>query len=102
MNHDGSAADHDTSGPRGLDASLTSTVLAEEAARREAAERAGQPVLFADELLPGVGSEPMSFAEGLKKGGAFTFLVLLVLNSLDELEGAAMNVLAPDIRDTFG
>jgi ABC-type branched-subunit amino acid transport system ATPase component/MFS family permease len=29
-------------------------------------------------------------------------VVLLVLNSLDELEGAVLAVLAPDIRDTFG
>jgi ABC-type branched-subunit amino acid transport system ATPase component/predicted MFS family arabinose efflux permease len=34
-------------------------------------------------------------------GGIFTFLILLVLNSLDELEAATMTVLAPDIRDAF-
>ena len=30
------------------------------------------------------------------------FVVLTLLNSFDELEGAAINVLAPEIRRTFG
>ena len=59
-------------------------------------------VLFPDDLLPGVGSEEMSLREGLAKGGAATFIVLLLLNSLDELEAAALAVLAPEIRDSFG
>ena len=59
-------------------------------------------VLFSDDLLPGVGSEEMSLREGLAKGGAATFIVLLLLNSLDELEAAALAVLAPEIRDSFG
>ena len=81
---------------------LTAALLSEEAARRDAQARAGEQVLFADDLLPGVGDEEMPLREGLAMGGAFTFIVLLVLNSLDELEQAAMAVLAPDIRDTFG
>ena len=83
-------------------AALTATLLSEESARRGAQARAGEQVLFADDLLPGVGDEEMPLREGLAMGGAFTFIVLLVLNSLDELEQAAMAVLAPDIRDTFG
>ena len=81
---------------------LTAALLSAESARRDAQARAGEQVLFADDLLPGVGDEEMPLREGLKMGGAFTFIVLLVLNSLDELEQAAMAVLAPDIRDTFG
>ena len=81
---------------------LTAALLSQESARRDAQARAGEQVLFADDLLPGVGDEEMPLREGLAKGGAFTFIVLLVLNSLDELEQAAMAVLAPDIRDTFG
>ena len=81
---------------------LTAALLSEESARHDAQARAGEQVLFADDLLPGVGDEEMPLREGLKMGGAFTFIVLLVLNSLDELEQAAMAVLAPDIRDTFG
>jgi ABC-type branched-subunit amino acid transport system ATPase component/predicted MFS family arabinose efflux permease len=59
-------------------------------------------VLFADELLPGVGGEELTLRQGIAKGGLFTFLVLFMLNSLDELEAGAMSLLAPDIRDTFG
>jgi ABC-type branched-subunit amino acid transport system ATPase component/predicted MFS family arabinose efflux permease len=54
------------------------------------------------EVLPGVGDEDMSLRDGLRRGGPAIFSVLLVLNSLDELEGAVLAVLAPDIRDTFG
>ncbi len=87
--------------PRGQSAaSLTATVLDEEAAREEM--QADKEILFADELLPGVGSDAMSLKEGLKKGGSSTFVLLLILNSLDELEAGAMALLAPDIRDTFG
>ena len=83
-------------------ASLTAAVLEEEAARQAAQEASEEEILFADDLLPGVGAEEMSMREGLAKSGAATFLVLLVLNSLDELEGAALSVLAPDIRDALG
>jgi ABC-type branched-subunit amino acid transport system ATPase component/predicted MFS family arabinose efflux permease len=60
------------------------------------------PVLFADDLLPGVGGDDVSLREGLRRGGPAVFFVLLTLVGLDELEGAALGVLAPDIRDTFG
>ena len=83
-------------------ASLTATLLTEEQARRSSQARDSEQVLFADDLLPGVGDEEMPLRQGLAAGGAFTFVILLVLNSLDELEQAAMSVLAPDIRDTFG
>ena len=43
----------------------------------------------------------MTLREGLQRGGATTFLVLALLNSFDELEGAALAVLAPDIAATF-
>ena len=96
---DGAAA---LAAPGGDAAALTEALLAEESARHEAQARADAQVLFADDLLPGVGDEEMPLRKGLAMGGAFTFIVLLVLNSLDELEQAAMAVLAPDIRDTFG
>ena len=82
-------------------ASLAATVLEEEA-RREA-QQAASEVLFADNLLPGVKSEGISIRKGLAMGGgATTFVVLLLLASLDELQTAAITVLAPDMRDTFG
>lgn len=83
-------------------AALAGALLAEEATRHQAQELQRDQPLFADELLPGVGDEEMPLREGLAAGGAFTFTVLLLLNSFDELEQAAMSVLAPDIRDSFG
>ena len=80
---------------------LAATVLDEEAARQ--AEHQSSEVLFADDLLPGVKSEGITLKKGLAMGGgAATFVVLMILNSLDELQTAAIAVLAPDIRDTFG
>ena len=81
-------------------AALTATVLSEEAARHD--DQAAEEILIETEALPGVGADSMTLKEGLAKGGLSTFLILLVLNSLDELELAALTVLAPDIRDTFG
>jgi ABC-type branched-subunit amino acid transport system ATPase component/predicted MFS family arabinose efflux permease len=84
----------------GTATSLATSVLAEEEAR-EAATRARSDVVFPDEMLPGVQSEPLSLKQGFAAGGAYMFVVLTILNSLDELEGAALGVLAPEIRDTF-
>jgi ABC-type branched-subunit amino acid transport system ATPase component/predicted MFS family arabinose efflux permease len=82
-------------------AALAATVLAEEARREEM--QAASEILFADDLLPGVKSEGISIRKGLAMGGgAATFIVLLLLASLDELQTAAITVLAPEIRDTFG
>jgi ABC-type branched-subunit amino acid transport system ATPase component/predicted MFS family arabinose efflux permease len=77
-------------------------VLDEEDARAAAQARSREDVIFPDEMLPGVNSDPMSLKQGFARGGAYMFVVLTLLNSLDELEGAALNVLAPEIRDTFG
>ncbi|MEM7286821.1 MAG: MFS transporter [Actinomycetota bacterium] len=83
-------------------AALSATVLEEEAARQAAQAEARRDVIFADDLLPGVGSEELELKEGLRKGGFFTFVLLTALASLDELEAAAINVLGPDIAETFG
>ncbi len=83
-------------------ASLAATVLDEEDAREQAQKRAREQVIFPDDLLPGVHSEPVSFHDAFKVGGRLMFVVLLLLLSFDELEGAAINVLAPEIRRTFG
>jgi ABC-type branched-subunit amino acid transport system ATPase component/predicted MFS family arabinose efflux permease len=92
----------DSTGARTDTAALAAAVLEEEAARQDAQARAREQVIFPDDLLPGVNAEPMTFRQGLKVGGAAMFVVLTILNSLDELEGAAINVLAPEIRETFG
>lgn len=82
-------------------AALVGSVLDEEEARLEV-QAGGDGPLFADDLLPGVGGEEMPLREGLAKGGVYTFVVLTLLNSLDELEQAAMAVLGPDIGADFG
>ena len=78
---------------------LATTVLEGEAARRDAQKA---EVLFPDDLLPGVGGEQTTLREGLRKGGFQTFVVLLALNSLDELENSAVAILGPDIGRSFG
>ncbi len=55
----------------------------------------------AEEDLPGVG-EKLYLRDALRMGGAYTIVVLVLLNSLDELESAALGTLAPDIRDSLG
>ncbi len=80
----------------------TAAILDEQARRDDERTAAEKPVLFADDLLPGVGDTPLSFREGLAKGGLYTYVVLTILNSLDELESGVFNVLGPDIQDTFG
>ena len=89
-----------TTDPAAQAASLAEAVLDAEAERQ--AEQEQNEVLFADDLLPGVGDAPLTLRQGLAVGGSFTFVVLLLLNALEQLEGAALSVLAPDIRDSFG
>ena len=81
-------------------ASLADAVLDAEAERQAA--QADQEVLFADDLLPGVGDEQLTLKQGLAMGGSFTFVMLLILNCVENFEGATLGVLAPDIRDSFG
>src|SRR6185369_5669894 len=72
-----------------------------EAERRERQSEAQREVLFADDLLPGVGDAESTLRQALAAGGAATFLTLVTLAAMDELESAALGVLAPDIRDSF-
>jgi ABC-type branched-subunit amino acid transport system ATPase component/predicted MFS family arabinose efflux permease len=85
----------------GSAASLADAVLVEEAARQEAQESAREQIVFPDDLLPGVGASPMSLRQGLRVGGWYMFLILTAIMSLDQLEGSAINVLAPEIQRTF-
>ena len=81
-------------------APLADAVLTAESERQAAHEE--EEILFADDLLPGVGAEAMTLKQGLAVGGSFTFAMLLLLNGVENLEGASLGVLAPDIRDSFG
>jgi ABC-type branched-subunit amino acid transport system ATPase component/predicted MFS family arabinose efflux permease len=83
-------------------AGIAAGVLTGEAERLDAAASAGPADLDVTKL-PGVADEAISLRRGLALGGgAFPFLVLLLLNSLDELETAAMSVLGPDIGTSLG
>jgi len=81
-------------------ASLADAVLRAEAERQ--AEQAEKEVLFADDLLPGVGDESLTLKQGLAVGGTFTFAMLLLINCAENLGNATLSVLGPDIRDSFG
>jgi ABC-type branched-subunit amino acid transport system ATPase component/sugar phosphate permease len=79
---------------------LAAAVLEEEARRQsEEAERAARPVL-PDDLLPGVGGEPLSLRDGLRTGGWTMVVVMFLLNLIDELP-RTIRVLAPDIQRTL-
>ncbi len=77
---------------------LATTMLEEEDRRlRARAETVVEPG-----KLPGVGSSELTLRQGLRLGGPSIFVVLTLINSFDELESAALAVLAPDIARTFG
>jgi len=82
-------------------AGLAAALIDAEAERRERQAEAQREVLFADDLLPGVGDAESTLRQALTAGGTATFLTLVTLAAMDELESAALAVLAPDIRDSF-
>ena len=87
--------------PRSDAASLAAEVLDEEAARQGAHALAKEQVIFPDDLLPGVNSEPVTFREALARGGAGMFVVLGLMISLDQLTLNAVQAVTPNLRATF-
>jgi ABC-type branched-subunit amino acid transport system ATPase component/predicted MFS family arabinose efflux permease len=87
--------------PEGSAASLAAAVLDEEAARQEAQARAKEQIIFPDDLLPGVNSEPVDFKEAFAKGGVRMFVILGLLISLDQLTLNAVQTLEPELRTAF-
>ncbi len=87
--------------PEGSAASLAAAVLDEEAARQEAQDRAKEQIIFPDDLLPGVNSEPVDFKEAFAKGGVRMFVILGLLISLDQLTLNAVQTLEPELRTAF-
>ena len=83
-------------------ASLTAVVVAEEEARREAQAAAEAGELLPDDLLPGVGGEPMPLREGIKAGGIAMIVALLLVNVIETFDQVALQVLAPDIQESLG
>jgi ABC-type branched-subunit amino acid transport system ATPase component/predicted MFS family arabinose efflux permease len=85
----------------GSAASLVAAVLDEEAARQAAQARAKEQVIFPDDLLPGVNSEPVNFKQAFSLGGAGMFVVLGLLVSLDQLTLNAVQTFVPELRHTY-
>jgi ABC-type branched-subunit amino acid transport system ATPase component/predicted MFS family arabinose efflux permease len=79
-------------------ASLTAGILAQE----DELQRREPPAPLDRDHHLGAREAHMTLREGLAKGGTRTFVVLLLLNSLDELESAALTVLGPDIAEGLG
>ena len=82
-------------------AGLVQVLLDAEAERQAEQAEAEKEVLFADDLLPGVGDERITLRQGVVQGGVFAFVILVLLQSFDELETATLSVLAPNIRDSL-
>jgi len=92
--------DEAAGGGRGA-AAFVAAVLDEEAARQAAEARAKEQVVFPDDMLPGVHSEPVDFRQAFAKGGALMFVVLGLLISLDQLTLGAVQTIEPELRRTF-
>ena len=91
---------NELNGPEPTAAELAEAILDEEARRQaEQAERDALTVL-PDDLLPGVGDEPMTLREGLRAGGKATLVMMFLLAFIDELP-RAVRVLAPDIQQSL-
>lgn len=86
----------------GISAAALSTVVLDEEARRHAEQVDKSDLVLDDSQLPGTGEHHLTLREGLRTGGARVFAILLIIVALDELSSAALGVLAPDIRDSFG
>ncbi|MEU1432356.1 MFS transporter [Nocardia sp. NPDC005746] len=88
----------DQTGSGGSLADLTDAMLRPEAPQEP--ERAVVPDPGGADF--GSASQPTTLRAAVASTGAATFTILLLLTSLDELEGAALGVLAPNIRTSFG
>jgi len=90
-----------SSGPVSTAAALTAVVVAEEEARREAQAAAEAGELLPDDLLPGVGGDPMALREGIRLGGMAMILALLLLKTVEVFDQVALQVLAPDVQKSL-
>ena len=92
---------NEATGATGNAAALAAAVLDEEAARQEAQARAKEQVIFPDDMLPGVESEPVDFKEAFARGGKLMFIVLGLLVSFDQLTLGAVQTIEPELIHTF-
>ena len=99
----GQTSSQNAGGGGGADfAGLTQAVLEEQASREAAAAEADELEIRADEELPGVGDEPMSFKEGVAAGGVGVIAVLGTLDAVDALQLAIPGLLGPEIQESLG
>lgn len=84
-------------------AALAARVLDEEARRQaEQQARGREQVVIADDLLPGVGDEPVPFGDVIRQGGRATLVILTLLAFMDDVDRAAFAVLGPNIQADLG
>ena len=95
--HDGEG--HDGGEPAAA-ASLAAAVLDEEAKRQDAQAARDAAVVLPDDLLPGVGDDPMTLREAMRIGGKTTVVLLFLLNFIDDLP-RAIRVIGPDIQNSL-
>jgi len=84
------------------DAAALATAVLDEEARRQEAHAAQPETVLPDDLLPGVGGEPMSLREGLRRGGIATVFVLGLAGIIEQVNLTGFAVLAPDIQQSLG
>ena len=82
-------------------AALAASVLEEES-RRQDAHGGREPVVLPDDMLPGVGSEPVSLRQALQENGVRTAGIVGLLSFIEVFDSTALAVLAPDIRSSLG
>jgi ABC-type branched-subunit amino acid transport system ATPase component len=80
---------------------LTALVLAGEEERRTEQSRREDLLDVDTSLLPGVGSDPVSLTEAVRRGGKTMLLILFLLVVIEEFDRTAIAVLAPDIQRTL-
>jgi ABC-type branched-subunit amino acid transport system ATPase component/predicted MFS family arabinose efflux permease len=89
---------HDGSG----DAADLAAVVLEQEAIRQADAAAPTRTVLPDDLLPGVGSEPMGLRAALSDGGVALLTVLSLIVVVEWFDRTALAVLAPDIQSSLG
>jgi ABC-type branched-subunit amino acid transport system ATPase component/predicted MFS family arabinose efflux permease len=80
---------------------LAGAVLDEEARRQEAQGERKQVVL-PDDMLPGVGGEPVSLRRALRSSGVRNALIVGLLSFIEVFDSISLSVLAPDIQSSLG
>jgi ABC-type branched-subunit amino acid transport system ATPase component/predicted MFS family arabinose efflux permease len=80
--------------------SLAGAVLDEEARRQEAHGKT-EPVVLPDDMLPGVGGEPVTLRHALRDAGVRTAVIVGLLSFIEVFDSISLSVLAPDIQSSL-